>query len=170
MVSVRVLNVVFTLSSFLGLALSIYSYVVEQAAEHDTNYKAMCDINEYISCTNVYRSEYGTGFGIISTLLGKESLLNKPNSLFGIIFYSLLIIFAQIDSKPFAILTLFFSIVSIWVGIYLAYLLLFVIRSLCVVCAATYLVNIINFACSYYKYKKLSQSTPVKTKSKKKKA
>ncbi|KRT79101.1 hypothetical protein AMK59_7801 [Oryctes borbonicus] len=170
MVSVRVLNVLFTLASFVGLALSIYSYVVEQATEHDRNYKAMCDINEFVSCTAVFKSEYATGFGIIPKFLGKDSIFNKPNSLFGIIFYSLIIIFAQINSKPFALLILFLNILSIWFGIYLAYLLAFVIRRLCVVCVATYLVNIISFVCSYYKYKKLSQPTPVKIKSKKKKA
>lgn len=57
MVTVRALNVLFTLSSFTGLALSIYAFIVEQAAEKDANYKAMCDINEFVSCTTVFKSE-----------------------------------------------------------------------------------------------------------------
>ncbi|KAK9718663.1 Vitamin K epoxide reductase family [Popillia japonica] len=170
MVTVRALNVLFTLSSFTGLALSIYAFIVEQAAEKDANYKAMCDINEFVSCTTVFKSEYATGFGLASKFLGKDSFFNKPNSLFGMAFYSLLIVFAQVDSKPFAILNLIFSTLSVWLSVYLAYLLVFVIRSLCVICAGTYLVNIINFASSYYKFKKLSAPPAKVQKSKKKKA
>lgn len=57
MVNVKVLNFFFTVSCFAGLALSIYAFIVELAAERDANYKAKCDVNEYISCTNVFKSE-----------------------------------------------------------------------------------------------------------------
>ncbi|KAI4455896.1 vitamin k epoxide reductase complex subunit 1 [Holotrichia oblita] len=170
MVSVRVLNVLFTLSSFIGLALSIYAFIVEQAAAKDANYKAMCDINEFISCSTVFKSEYATGFGLASKFLGKDSFFNKPNSLFGIAFYSLIIVLAQFNSKSFAVLNLLFSTFSVWLSVYLAYLLVFVIRSLCIICAGTYVVNIINFASSYYKFKKLSEPPAKVQKSKKKKA
>ena len=34
---------------------------------------------------------YGTGFGLVEPLLGKHSPLNVPNSIFGIIFYSMIV-------------------------------------------------------------------------------
>ena len=51
-------------------------------------YKAMCDIDESHSCTTVFNSTYGRGFGIVGKLMGDENHpVNVPNSLYGIIFY-----------------------------------------------------------------------------------
>ena len=48
----------------------------------------MCDIDENTSCTSVFNSTYGRGFGIIGKLMGdEEHPLNVPNSIFGIGFY-----------------------------------------------------------------------------------
>ena len=59
----------------VGLFLSLYSLQVEIKAEHDKNYRAFCDINEHISCTKVFMSPYGRGFGIIGQVLVKIRLL-----------------------------------------------------------------------------------------------
>ena len=51
-------------------------------------YKALCDIDETHSCSNVFNSTYGRGFGIVGKLMGDEKHpLNVPNSLYGIGFY-----------------------------------------------------------------------------------
>jgi len=50
-------RLVWVLASF-GIALCIYTYVVENRKEEDSSYEAMCDINEHISCTKVFTSEY----------------------------------------------------------------------------------------------------------------
>ena len=38
---------------------------------------------------------YGMGFGLVEPLLGKNSPLNIPNSIFGIIFYSLVMLLGK---------------------------------------------------------------------------
>lgn len=97
----------------IGIILSIYAYYVETQSELDSNYEAMCDINEHISCTKVFSSKwdlhkilfkqkkkncyannsrYGKGFGIIGLIFGENSILNQPNGLTGIFFYLLLAI------------------------------------------------------------------------------
>ena len=48
----------------------------------------MCDIDESHSCTTVFNSTYGRGFGFVGKLMGDEKHpINVPNSLYGIIFY-----------------------------------------------------------------------------------
>ena len=36
-----------------------------------------------------FSHRYGTGFGIIGPILGEQSLLNLPNTIYGILFYLL---------------------------------------------------------------------------------
>lgn len=45
------------LSCLVGLLLSLYALYVEIKAEANDNYEAMCDINEYISCSKVFTSK-----------------------------------------------------------------------------------------------------------------
>lgn len=73
--------------SLVAFALSIYSVYVEQqaerAAEDDEEYEALCDINEQFSCTKVFTSVYGKGFGL--EFLPEE--LKLPNGIYGAIYY-----------------------------------------------------------------------------------
>jgi len=82
------------LSLFLymvGLILSGYSYYVHMAKKADENYVALCDFDETISCSKVFTSKYGKGFGLVELITGEEEHpLNQPNSLYGIIFYATL--------------------------------------------------------------------------------
>lgn len=50
-----------------------------------------------MSCSKVFSSKYGTGFGLVADFLGKEHPLNQPNSVFGIIFYSTILLLAFIN-------------------------------------------------------------------------
>lgn len=43
--------------SALGVIISIYAFHVESRAEQDSNYEAMCDISERVSCTKVFSSK-----------------------------------------------------------------------------------------------------------------
>ncbi|XP_047124320.1 vitamin K epoxide reductase complex subunit 1-like protein 1 [Hydra vulgaris] len=70
--------------SFLGVLISLYTLYVEIHALADKNYKAMCDINENVSCTKVFLSKHGKGFGLIGPILGENSALNLPNPVYGI--------------------------------------------------------------------------------------
>lgn len=72
--------------SLLAIVLSIYSVYVEINARNDKHYKAFCDINEEISCSRVFTSEYGKGFGL--SILPEA--LKLPNGVYGVVFYSLI--------------------------------------------------------------------------------
>jgi uncharacterized membrane protein len=78
------------ISSSIGALLSLYSFYVEMSAEADENYEAMCDINEYVSCTKVFTSPYGRGMGLVAPFMGEDSIFNVPNGLLGFVFYAIL--------------------------------------------------------------------------------
>lgn len=73
--------------TLVGLMLSVYSVIVEHAVLSDESYSAICDINEKISCSAVLSSEYSFGFGLVEGVLGKNHILNQPNSYYGVLFY-----------------------------------------------------------------------------------
>lgn len=41
----------------IGTGLSVYSYYVASKLEEDESYEALCDINDHISCSQIYQSE-----------------------------------------------------------------------------------------------------------------
>lgn len=100
---------------------------------------------------------YGTGFGIAGTLFGKNSKLNASNGHLGIIFYTLQIIFGRMRCETnidaifvlvgllpiplFGKLALFSSALACLGSLYLACILAFVLKDLCLVCIATYIIN-----------------------------
>jgi uncharacterized membrane protein len=78
------------LYSLIGIIIAAYSYYVKiQIKKRPKTYKALCDINDSMSCSRVLTSEYGSGFGIIGKIFGEKSFVNISNSLLGIAFYSL---------------------------------------------------------------------------------
>ncbi|RWS00215.1 vitamin K epoxide reductase complex subunit 1-like protein [Dinothrombium tinctorium] len=62
-----------------GLTLTLYTLYVELQHERNRNYKALCDINEHMSCTKAFTSRYGKGFGLFDT----QSHFNIPNPVYG---------------------------------------------------------------------------------------
>jgi len=138
-----------------GLGLSGYALFVEVNAEKDPeNYKAMCDVDDAHSCTTVFRSKYGKGFGVIGDLMGDQKHpLNQPNSVYGLIFYSLgllLFVCAGQRSKIVAELLFYMTILSNFMSCYLGYLLYAVLKNLCYVCVATYAVNFLLLVFLYF--------------------
>ncbi|TRY74178.1 hypothetical protein DNTS_004348, partial [Danionella cerebrum] len=135
----------------LGLVLSVYALHVELSRENDPAYRAMCDIGQSVSCSKVFTSRWGRGFGLVELFTSKDNVLNQPNSLLGILFYALQLGFGQLVSSRAA----FFLIVSSWVSVagslYLASILVFILEDFCVVCVSTY---IINFALLYTNLKR----------------
>ncbi|XP_031557315.1 vitamin K epoxide reductase complex subunit 1-like [Actinia tenebrosa] len=139
-----------------GIGLSVYALHVELSKTQDDNYKALCDISEHMSCSKVFASKYGTGFGLVEPVLGKDSPLNIPNSIFGIVFYSLVCILGLFKSK-FAAMTIFlFSVTSCIGSVYLGYILYFVLHDVCVVCISTYIVNGLLFIINFISLRKAS--------------
>lgn len=67
-------------------------------ASKDPSYTALCDISSlHMSCSKVFASKWGTGFGVVGDLLGQDHPLNQPNSVYGICFYSLILLLAFIN-------------------------------------------------------------------------
>ncbi|XP_053551132.1 vitamin K epoxide reductase complex subunit 1-like protein 1 [Bombina bombina] len=151
-----------------GIALSVYAYHVETSKERDPDYTALCDINSGISCSKVFTSRWGRGFGLVENILGAQSLLNQPNSVFGILFYALQILLGFSQSAAATVTLIGTSLVSIAGSLYLAYILLYVLKDFCVICISTYMLNFSLLLLNIMRRKYLS-APPKKSKSKRKK-
>ncbi|XP_048848175.1 vitamin K epoxide reductase complex subunit 1 [Brienomyrus brachyistius] len=125
----------------LGMLLSVYALHVELSRERDPGYRAMCDLGASVSCSKVFTSRWGRGFGLVQLVLSKESILNQPNSILGIIFYTLQLALGQSASSKAALFLVLSSWVSVAGSLFLAGVLLFILEDLCLVCVTTYLIN-----------------------------
>lgn len=111
--------------SALGMLISLYGvYFTNQKKSKD--FKPFCDISDKVSCSKAFESDEGSLFGI-------------KNYVLGIIFYLLVAVLVYFNFITFAIVL---SIISVIVSIYLAYILLTKVKSLCVICISTYIINI----------------------------
>ncbi|XP_056152891.1 vitamin K epoxide reductase complex subunit 1 [Lampris incognitus] len=124
-----------------GFVLSIYALHVELSRERDPDYRAMCDLAESVSCSKVFTSRWGRGFGLVQFFVGKDSVLNQPNSILGIIFYTLQLALGLSVSKRAAVFLVLSSWVSVAGSIYLASVLVLVLGDFCMVCVSTYVIN-----------------------------
>ncbi|CAH1973704.1 unnamed protein product [Acanthoscelides obtectus] len=149
--SVGKINSLLIFFCLIGLGLSIYTYVVELQLEHDARYKPMCDISPHMSCSKAFTSEYGKGFGIF----GKSSPLYKPNSLFGLMFYSMIATLAFSNSMFITKVSLVLIVLSNIISLWFAYVLYFILFDFCIVCVSTYIVNVFNFLLIQLKVKSL---------------
>ncbi|XP_053964746.1 vitamin K epoxide reductase complex subunit 1 [Anastrepha ludens] len=133
----------------VGLLLSAYATYVELRAEKDADYVALCDLSPKVSCTAVFTSSYGRGFGLTKYVTS----WNPPNGLLGIAFYIILLLLTPPRHRLLSLLQLFLCFVSNLLSIYLAYLLYFVLEDFCVVCVSIY---VVNFVC-LWESSKISQ-------------
>ncbi len=116
-----------------GIVLSFYALHVEQYAGRKKGYQAVCDINEELSCTRAFTSDYGQTWGV-------------SNAVYGIFFY-LIVLMLSIANESGYILVL--SLLAVVGSIYLAYVQYGKLKTLCVVCTAIYLVNILLLIFSF---------------------
>ncbi|XP_054166843.1 vitamin K epoxide reductase complex subunit 1-like protein 1 [Oppia nitens] len=135
--------------SSIGLLLSIYSLSIEIRHQNGQTYDAFCDINSYISCSKVFLSSYGKGFGLLS------APLDLPNPVFGVILYSLQAIVANILHTNLLLTKLYIivSLISNLGSLYLAYILAFVLKNFCIVCVAIYVINFLQLMIAYNRYR-----------------
>ncbi|KAL0984521.1 hypothetical protein UPYG_G00142600 [Umbra pygmaea] len=144
-----------------GLFLSFYALHVEISRESDPEYRAMCDLGDSVSCSKVFTSRWGRGFGLVELFVAKDSALNQPNSVLGIIFYTLQLALGQSVSTRSTFLLVWFSWVSVAGSLYLACVLAFVLGDLCIVCISTYMVNLLLL---YTNLKRRTGMEPLKEK------
>ncbi|KAL2077973.1 hypothetical protein ACEWY4_025658 [Coilia grayii] len=135
----------------VGLLLSVYALHVELSKESDPKYIAMCDLADSVSCSKVFTSRWGRGFGLVQLFVPVDSVLNQPNSVLGIIFYTLQLGLGQTASIRGALFLVVSSWVSVAGSVYLAGILVLVLGDFCVVCVSTY---IVNFALLYTNLKR----------------
>lgn len=108
-----------------GLCISLYSFFVEQKIKENEQYKPACDLSDRVSCTKVMRSEY-------------TNLFYVSNSILGALYYLGIIVFTYF--QVYTIVALMAS-AALLLTLYLAYLLIFKIHSLCLVCTSLYVIN-----------------------------
>ncbi|XP_042236245.1 vitamin K epoxide reductase complex subunit 1-like [Homarus americanus] len=152
------------LLALAGIGLSLYALYVEIKKESDRDFQAMCDISASVSCSRVFTSKYGRGFGIIGEVLGKDHILNQPNSIPGIIFYCLVILLGEIRSVRVAKFQRSLITLSNLMSVYLAYLLYFVLKDFCVVCVTTYFVNVLLTVLAFMRVSALQRVLKTKVK------
>jgi len=125
---------------FFGIMLSSFAVYVEQQKALDPNYEALCDIGVKVSCSKVFSSAQGK---ILSYwgLVPKDSALDMPNAIFGAGFYFAILFMELVfkRSSVFGTTLMFFA--SLFGGIfsaYLAYVLMYELEDLCLICTGTY--------------------------------
>eukprot|EP00047_Mylnosiga_fluctuans_P019368 m.81941 g.81941 ORF g.81941 m.81941 type:complete len:160 (-) comp8094_c1_seq1:550-1029(-) len=125
----------------VGVLVCVYSIYVEHKAVEEPGFKAACDIDDHISCSRVFTSEYGRGLGLVHQTLGKESILHLPNSVFGLAFYAISFVLSLVRRPVTDELMLAASVISMVTSAYLAYVLAVILKDICIVCISTYFIN-----------------------------
>ena len=110
----------------VGCLISLYLYVLEKKVRQHPLYKALCDLSDTFSCTKPIK----TGYSAL--------VFHISNALIAFFFYMVLVILA-INNATVCIKIL--AIVSCIVSCYLAYLLIFKVKSLCLLCMTLYCIN-----------------------------
>ncbi|XP_051750684.1 vitamin K epoxide reductase complex subunit 1-like protein 1 [Ctenopharyngodon idella] len=132
-----------------GILISLYAFHVEREKTRDANYRALCDLSSSISCSKVFTSRWGRGFGLLGTIFGNDSAVNQPNSVYGIFFYVFQLLLGLTASAMAALILMTTSIASVMGSLYLGYILYFVLKDFCFICVTTYLLNFILFVLNY---------------------
>ncbi|KAI0226294.1 Vitamin K epoxide reductase complex subunit 1 [Lamellibrachia satsuma] len=123
----------------------------ETAKENDADFTAACDISASVSCSKVFASKYGKGFGLLEHFVGKSHWLNQPNSVFGLTFYILQMVLEQLDTPGASTWQLTLSCAANFGSVYLAYILYFILQDLCIVCITSYIINFGILLCNLQK-------------------
>ncbi|KAM5197877.1 vitamin K epoxide reductase complex subunit 1 isoform 4-T6 [Hipposideros larvatus] len=91
---------------------------------------------------NAWRIRWGQGFGLVEHVLGRDSLFNQSNSIFGCIFYTVQLLLGCLRGHWASVLLVLSSLVSLVGSVYLAWILFFVLYDFCIVCITTYAINV----------------------------
>jgi len=115
--------------SIIGILLSLYTLYLHVKINNNANYRAICDINDRMSCTKTIKSKAGKIFGI-------------PNGIFGIGFYVLLLILIYLN---FINYVFYLAVLGLISTVYFAYELYFKMKMFCLVCNGIYVINVLIF-------------------------
>jgi vitamin-K-epoxide reductase (warfarin-sensitive) len=105
----------------------VYTYFLEKKVKEQPNYRPACDLSDRVSCTKPMKSQYGALFYV-------------SNAIVGVAYYLMIIVLALLQNHS---LLLFATATGVIVSAFLAYLLYFKIKSLCLLCTSLYIINIL---------------------------
>ncbi len=133
----RIKNILLIILSLSGILDSVYTQIIHnKLIESQFTYRSFCAISEFINCDVVIASKYGKILGI-------------SNSYYGIVTYSLILIFVLFYSikgiperKTFYSCMFGFSLFTSLFSIYLFAVSLLVIKALCLMCIGIYIINL----------------------------
>lgn len=125
-----------------GLVIAIYSIHVESMLIDLPGYTPACDISSWkMSCSKVFKSKYAKPFshwGIVK----RHSVFDLSLPQLAILYFIPVLSFPFLRSKFYITRRLFqyLSYASIVFNAYLAYILKFILREICIVCVSNYIV------------------------------
>lgn len=111
----------------IGFCIAAYTYFTEKKFQKDPSFKPVCDISDKISCTKPMASPYA-------------NILFVSNAIIAMLFYVVIAIFALLHIKVAVLVTATAGVIG---SLFLAYLLFFKIKTLCLLCTSMYLINIL---------------------------
>ena len=115
--------------AILGFCISLYAYSVENNIKRNPDYKPACDLSNLVSCSAPAKSKY-------------SNLFYFSNAIVGMLFYSCIALAAYFNS---GLVLLVLAIGGSIASLFLAYILFFKIRALCLLCVSTYIINFLIF-------------------------
>jgi uncharacterized membrane protein/protein-disulfide isomerase len=119
-----------TVFAAIGLAAASASTWVHYRILNDPTYASFCDVNESFSCTVAYTSRFGSVAGV-------------PVALLGALFFAFVLLLIALCARSSAAANLpgylfLASTIGLAVVLYLGYASFFILKTLCVLCLATY--------------------------------
>ncbi|KAJ8257052.1 hypothetical protein COCON_G00192040 [Conger conger] len=150
----------------LGILLSMYAFHVEREKARDPSYQPLCDVSNSVSCSKVFTSRWGRGFGLLGSIFGENGVMNQPNSIYGLIFYLFQLLLGLTVSAMAALILMTTSIVSVTGSLYLSYILHFVLKDFCIIGITTCALNFILFTLNYKRLVYLNKAWKLKLQTK----
>ena len=119
--------------SSIGFLVCVYGFFIKRNLKLDQDYKAVCDLSDKVSCTKTFLSPWGKLFGISTIYIG-------------MVFYAAMILFGLSGQVQLVFLGAVSACIA---SLFLAYILYAKIKTFCLVCVTTYVVNVILLVLAY---------------------
>ncbi|KAL5477858.1 hypothetical protein EMCRGX_G024707 [Ephydatia muelleri] len=88
-------------------------------------------------------ARFSDGFGVVPAVLGDDNPFNYSNASVGVIFYLVLLALSLSHSPKLLLAACLLSLCSCGFSVYLIYVLVVVLRKVCLVCYATHVINLL---------------------------
>lgn len=113
--------------SALGITISLYGIIVEYRLKHNQSYRAACDINNMVSCSKAFSSQY-------------NALLGISNIYACLLYYCAMLCLGLYN---YLCLAMMLSWLGLLVTVYFAYILYGKIKTICLICTSLYVINLL---------------------------